>query len=404
MRDFERDRQATKYLFSTNYRACFNLVEFSNQFLKLFRFDRLKAGLPLIAHNKTYGDICLTRYTPSSDLVIPLVQDVVQKQLTGTIAVLTHTNEEALLVQNLLLQHGIPTRLIMAQEGFSLRQLLELKCFSWYIRDKICGELGFISSEGWEQSRTRIEQEFASSANLPLVLDVIEEFEKTHGERKFWSDWLAFLQEARTEDFIYPETSKILVSTMHKAKGKEFDHVFLLLRNYPLVKESNKRVVYVAITRAKKSLHIHTDQPYFDSISVPELKRETDETIYPAPQDLQLEIGMSDVWLGFFKKLQNLKAIKPLKAGDALMVSGDPANGLLFSDNPVVAFSQKFKERFAQLYKQGYTMQRANIAHIVVWYCEDDGKEYRVVLPRLYLKRTEIGRKSIVTTELEAIH
>ncbi|WP_162055887.1 RecQ family ATP-dependent DNA helicase [Pontibacter pamirensis] len=388
MRDFERDRQATKYLFSTNYRACFNLVDFSNQFLKLFRSDRLKAGLPLIAHNQTYGGICLTRYTPSSDLVIPLVQDVVQKQLTGTIAVLTHTNEEALLVQNLLLQHGgIPTHLIMAQEGFSLRQLLELKCFSWYIRDKISGELGFISSEGWEQSRTRIDQDFASSSNLQLVQDVIHEFEKTHGERKFWSDWLAFLQEARTEDFIYPETSKVLVSTMHKAKGKEFDHVFLLLRNYPLVKESNKRVVYVAVTRAKKSLHIHTDQPYFNHIEVPQLEKAVDQNIYPAPEALQLELGMNDVWLGFFKKPDNVKAIKRLQAGITLQVKEDPQDGLFISGSPVVAFSLKFKEKLTHLMKQGYAFQSAAVAHVVVWYCEDDGKEYRVILPRLYLQK-----------------
>ncbi|MDX5396520.1 MAG: hypothetical protein LPJ89_00990 [Hymenobacteraceae bacterium] len=32
-------------------------------------------------------------------------------------------------------------------------------------------------------------------------------------------------------------------------------------------------------------------------------------------------------------------------------------------------------------------LQRAEIAHVVVWYCEDDGKEYRLVLPRLFLEK-----------------
>ncbi|RIJ42652.1 RecQ family ATP-dependent DNA helicase [Pontibacter oryzae] len=387
MRDFERDREATKYLFSTNYRACFNLVQFSNQFLKLFSSDRLKAGLPLMAHKQTYGTISLTRYKPTSDLVTPLLQDVVRQKLTGTVAVLTHTNEEALLVQNLLLQNSIPTRLLMAQDGFSLRQLLELKCFSWYIHDKISSELGFISKEEWDKSRNRIEQKFATSTNLSLSLEVITEFERTAGERKFWSDWLAFMQEARAEDFIYPEANKVLVSTMHKAKGKEFDHVFLMLRNYPFRTEANKRVVYVAITRAKQSLHIHTDQAYFNHIDVPQLRKVDDDNIYPAPLEMQLEPTMKDVWLGFFMRHDIIKAIKPLKAGTALQVSQEPTEGLAVSGTPVVVFSQKFKKELDKLISQDYRLYNAEIAHIVVWYCEDDGKEYRVVLPRLILKK-----------------
>ncbi|MER2998957.1 RecQ family ATP-dependent DNA helicase [Pontibacter populi] len=388
MRDFERDKQAMKYLFSTNYRACFNLVDFSNHFLKLFKSDRLKEGLPLMAYKQTFGDICLNRYKSSSDLVTPLVQDVVKRKLTGTVAVLTHTNEEALLVQNLLLQNNIPTRLIMAQDGFSLRQLLEIKCFSWYIRDKVNNELGFIAKEDWEQSRNRIEQEFAGSTNLGLSLDVIDEFGRTSGERKFWSDWLAYIQEARAEDFIYPEANKVLVSTMHKAKGKEFDHVFLLLKNYKLEKESNKRVVYVAITRAKQSLHIHTDQYYFDQIRVEALTRKEDHTLYPAPKDLQLETSMKDVVLGFFKQPHTIKIVRQLKAGSSLKSQKNSTDNLFLSDVSVVSFSQKFKQVLAKLFTQGYTLQRADIAHVIVWYCEEDGKEYRVVLPRLYLQST----------------
>lgn len=221
------------------------------------------------------------------------------------------------------------------------------------------------------------------------MLEVISEFEKTFGERKFWSDWLAFLQEARAEDFIYPEANKVLVSTMHKAKGKEFDHVFLLLRSYPLREESNKRVVYVAITRAKQSLHIHTDQPFFDHIEVPQLKKEVDQNIYPAPQNLQLEPSMKDVWLGFFKQPNAIKAIRLLQAGATLQVQEEPADGLFMSGSPVVAFSKKFKKELARLFNQGYKLQNAEIAYVVVWYCEDDGKEYRVVLPRLHLRKSQ---------------
>jgi ATP-dependent DNA helicase RecQ len=179
----------------------------------------------------------------------------------------------------------------------------------------------------------------------------------------------------------------VLVSTMHKAKGKEFDHVFLLLRNYPLRAEANKRVVYVAITRAKQSLHIHTDQSYFNHINVPQLKKVDDDNIYPAPLEIQIEPTMKDVWLGFFMRHDTIKAIKPLQACTALQVSQVPTEGLTVSSTLIVVFSQKFKKELARLFSQGYSLQHAEIAHIVVWYCEDDGKEYRDVLPRLYLQK-----------------
>src|SRR5690606_26366673 len=117
-----------------------------------------------------------------------------------------------------------------------------------------------ISETDWAHCKNKLESLFENSADLPLALEVISEFEKLYPKRRFWSYWLAFLQEVRVEDFVFPEASSVLVSTMHKAKGKEFDHVFLMLRNYPLKNEACKRVVYVAITRAKQSLFIHTDQ------------------------------------------------------------------------------------------------------------------------------------------------
>ncbi|MEQ9442142.1 MAG: RecQ family ATP-dependent DNA helicase [Cyclobacteriaceae bacterium] len=390
MRHFAKDHQAKTYHLTKNYRACANLVSFSNQFLGCFSADRLKAGHTLIAHRKERGDIRIHQHDPSASLITPVVGDVAAQALSGTTAVLTSTNEEALLVMLQLQQQGIPARLIATQNGFSLSQLLELKTFTHVLKQVIRNELGFIPPEDWQRSREQLGRQYASSENLPLAQQVISAFEQTTSEKRFWSDWLAYLQQVRSEDFVMPEENRVFVSTMHKAKGKEFDHVFLLLQGYALTEESRKRVVYVAITRAKQSLHIYTDQPYFSSLWVENLQVHQDSTVYPAPEALEIECAMNQVWLDHFKKAPVARSVKSLQAGMRLGICGELSQGLYHEHQEIVVkFSRKFQERLFRYLAQGYHVHQAIIAYIVIWYCPEDGKEYRVVLPKLHLKKRD---------------
>lgn len=391
MQNFEQQRQAARYMLTRNYRACANLVDFSNQFLSLFSAERLKAGQLLRAMRPDQGNLQIHQYNPASDLVIPLVNDLVSCQLQGTTAVLTATNEQALLVMSLLTEKKVSARLISSQQGFSLRQLLELKSFSHFLYQALSEtnhDLGYISEEVWIKGRERINREFAASANLPLALEVIDAFWQMSYQRKFWSDWFAYLQEIRTEDFIYPEKNSVLVSTMHKAKGKEFDHVFLLLPAYRLSGEANKRVIYVAITRARHSLHIHTDHTCFQDFSVPGLQYHQEARIYAAADSFQIELGMKDIWLGFFKQTSVRRAVKMLQAGVVLVPAPKMATGLTTGEgSPVVRYSRLFQEKLSAFLAQGYVCCKAEVASIVVWYCEENAQTYRVVLPRLNLTK-----------------
>ena len=50
--------------------------------------------------------------------------------------------------------------------------------------------------------------------------------------------------------------AKFLLSTIHSAKGLEFDNVVILYRNENQMAEDKKRMYYVAFTRAMKSEYI----------------------------------------------------------------------------------------------------------------------------------------------------
>ncbi len=386
MRDFINRKDAVTYFLTKNYRANHNLLEFSNRFLKSrFSPERLKSDINLIAHKQINGQIEITGYS-SPNLILPLISDLENKKLTGTTAVLTYTNEEAVLITSLLKKKGIPASLISDKQGFSLRDLLEIKTFTHFIFQNINDEYGLITEKNWTKSKEHLWETYPKSKNLDLVKRILQSFEKTN-PKKFKSTWNAFLKEIRIEDFYHPELDTILISTMHKSKGKEFDNVFIILNNYPLQTEEKKRVLYVAMTRAKGNIFIHTNNIEFETVGIPNLNFSQNKTSFSAPDQLILECSMKDIWLGFFKKSKVISNVKSIQSGENL--SPNPYEPSIFEDNSgkaVLKFSRDFEGRIKQLESRNYRFFSALAKYIVVWYDEESGQSFRVVLPEIILK------------------
>lgn len=90
-----------------------------------------------------------------------------------------------------------------------------------------------------------------------LCLNIIREFELIHPKTKYKSDLRLFISESKIEDFTEAGADTILVSTMHKSKGREFDNVYLMLNHFDMSTDEKRRLLYVAMTRAKERLVIH---------------------------------------------------------------------------------------------------------------------------------------------------
>jgi len=114
-----------------------------------------------------------------------------------------------------------------------------------------------IADETWADAKRALERTFAASRHLSMVQRLLQVFEEQSGKRRFVSDWRVFLRESREEDFLQTDSAAVFVATMHKAKGREFDHVVLALGHFKLTDEASRRVLYVAMTRARESLTIH---------------------------------------------------------------------------------------------------------------------------------------------------
>ena len=385
MRAFAKRPAAKTYFLTTNYRSRRNLLAFSNRFLTdQIRSARVKKQVELVAHQSENGRIEIVRHQ-HDQLILPLLEHIRETKARGTTSVLTHTNEEALLMTTLLRQEGLPARFIVHQQGFSLRDLLEVRWFTHHILQSIQDGSGLIPDEAWEQTKTGLATAFARSNNLDLVGRIVGQFEQVN-PKKFKSEWLRYLRECRIEDFYFPEKEVILVSTMHKAKGKEFDNVFLLLNKYPLDTEEKKRVLYVALTRAKKGLYIHTTSVSFSVDGIEHLHYREEQRAWPAPGTLVLQGGLRDVNLRYFKQPSVMERVRRLPSGQELVPH--PANHGLFRTSAgegVLKLSRDFGARLQAYLDKGYRLEQGHARYIVVWMDKESGEAFRVVLPELRL-------------------
>jgi len=378
LEQFITERLAARHELIENYRSKNNLVEFTNTFVKLISY-RLKRT-SIAAKQPDNGSIKLVRYQ-NGNLISPLVKDILAAELSGTTCVLTKTNEEALQIAGLLLKNGMQAKLIQSNEGFGLQNMLEVRFLLSQIR--VDDDVKIISDEVWDVSKRELKNKFQRSSKLEVCNNLIKQFDYSNPTRKYKSDFEVFVRESKLEDF-YTETGEtIFVSTIHKAKGKEFDNVFIMLENFNPSTDEDKRKLYVAMTRAKQNLTIHLNGSYLDNIRVENIERVEENAMYSPPNEMAMHLSFKDVWLDYFATRQYI--VSQLTSGDELIVNGDECTDS--KGQSVLKFSKQFLKTIESVKKKGYHLRRAKVNFIVYWKKEDAERETKIILPELYLKR-----------------
>jgi ATP-dependent DNA helicase RecQ len=239
-----------------------------------------------------------------------------------------------------------------------------------------------IADETWAEAKRRLMQRFASSINLDVVTNMIADFEQSSGNRKYRSDLELFVRESNLENFYRQQADTILVSTIHKAKGREFDNVFLMLDDARMESDDDVRALYVAITRAKDNLTVHTNGSQFEGIKVEGLRKEFDNGTYSVPREHIVQLSLRDVVLDHFIYKQHL--YRDLVAGAELQVRADGCCNA--KGDYLLKFSARCKELVADKERAGFELKRAVVNFVVYWQKEGEGPEYRTVLPELWFE------------------
>ena len=347
-----------------NYRSSHYVVDFANSFVKMIG-RRMKTS-PILSKRDDVGWGSVT-YHQSSDMYYPLVEDVVKYRGNGNVCVLTQTNEEAVILVALFRKYGINSKLIQSMDGFRLCNLAEMKYFQKQIDKRISTPL--ISDDVWKEAKRITFLTYENSQSLSYVKCCLEQFEHTN-RVKYYNDFKEFVFESSVEDFCDISSSDIVVSTIHKSKGREFDDVFMMISDGYTKDDNLMRRYYVGMTRAKNRLFIHTNSKIFNGLRTEQYR--VDSRQYSIPEEIVIQLSHKDVQLGFFKELK--RDILSLRSGDLLNYK----NFVLYNSQthkPVAKLSSKMQSDLLAWEEKGYEVKSASVRFVVAWKPKDAPKE-----------------------------
>ena len=339
---------AKLYEMTDNYRSSKAVVECANRFVQRIP-GRLKST-PIKSVTGENGSI----------ITLKSLQNV-EIRVQGSAAILTRTNEDAMQVAHELLLRGQRATVAQSMGGFRFGNLAEVRYFL-----KQTGKTDIsISKECWEEAKHRTLETYAGGTCLSVMQHFFADFEATH--RVYYrSDLREYVFESNIEDFIAADGRSVFVSTIHKAKGREFDTVYLLSAVPDGRDAAEMRSYYVGLTRAKQNLYLVPNPPTeCTSISIP--------------------LGMRDVWLDFFKGRKQI--VLALRSGDKVHYR----DGYLLNEQEVnvAALSAQGKEKLKVWTDKGYEVTGAEVSFTLAWRSQGSKEEYAVCLANVVLRKNE---------------
>jgi len=240
-------------------------------------------------------------------------------------------------------------------------------------------------------------------------------------------NFIQFVYDSAREPVRFENQKGIFMSTMHTAKGLEFDTV-LVAGTPQNCTEEERRLYYVAITRAKNQLicfeSMDSPNPFFKEIS-----KNTDNTdqycqhIYTAPEitldeakaasTCIFETGLDDIVISFpaYKTIypNAQKIIHSLEPGHSNLLGLQEINTysdkkqfrFYYNNYPIARLSQKGENEFRKLLSQGYQVKKVIfLAAVKVSEPEKSETNYHAALDNwftpLFQVLLEKRKKSIV--------
>ncbi len=374
-----------RYELSINFRSKTNIVNYTNKIIALNK-ERLKTK-EIKSFTKKAGKVIINTYLPSS-LIKPIVDKVVldltTKNISGKTAIITKTNEEALLVSGLLTEYKVFNKLIQEMKDVNTFNIYEIRKFYEVLNEKTISK---IDLNVWDSLINFFKLTYQTSSNFELYMSVFSKFIEVYNE-PYLTDFKEFLLE--TDLAFFNKEHNLIVANIHKVKGMEFDNVYLLYDDTSYLEDDKIRELYVALTRAKKHLEVHTTNKLFRSIKVDNVIYHDVFTRFEEPEVIELAFSLQDVNLGYYSFVKN--NLKGILSGDKLTLEEDI---LIYQNKKVGRLSKRAVKVIAERIARGYFLEDLEVLNLVYWYNKEKEEEELILLPKLKFRLNNKSKKNI---------
>lgn len=414
IRQFQEDYQARTYYLVENYRSSAHIIAAANCLIAHNR-DRMKTD-HAIRINKgrerlptggpwenldpvTQGRVQLLHVTDAAHQAMALVGELTRlKERNPPLnwqdcAVLARTREELAPIRALCEQRGIPIIWGIDREKTPpLYRIREIRQFFAGLKarhDELLSATDLLAIVD--------ELTGAPSATIwrELLRGILREFQEESGNAQLPMNYFMecvyeALAEQRRDQAI---GSGVFLSTVHSAKGMEFPHVFVPGGGWTQGKgqqeqEEERRVFYVAMTRAKETLCLFEradmSNPHTGLIEGDFLLKRDPPVIAP-PDELVLRrrydiLGMEDLFLDYAGRKRQDDAVHAslaaLKPGDPLRLV--PAGDYIeLHDEKGHCMGQLSQSARKTWWGRLDNVERITVLAMVQRRVEDSGEEYR---------------------------
>lgn len=337
---FESEYQAKRFLLTENYRSTELIIETANQLI-CHNSNRCKQqvteqvrinyqrqgekGLPVLAYS--FSDI-----SSQAAWIVEKIKGWQKEGITANdIAVLARHWDNLSPIRLLLEKEGIPTYALKSGEIKLVRNLVTFQLIEEL---KIQSELIIGSDGSVKDWLVDLFKEWKRSLAEPTVKRLLKIASDLDLERGYGSEdlarpisadeILAALFEFNQSGEVFLDEDAVLITSCHSAKGLEFRKVVLLTDGFstdPDGIESERRLFYVAMTRAKEELALCSIEPsqflQETGVSVRSIKQINQ---YLPERMNYIELNGRDVHLGYQATLKQQPIIKNLLEGEPLLL------------------------------------------------------------------------------------
>ena len=403
-----------RFYLTTNYRSVAGLVRANAKLLDLMS-ERVKDGSQQFALKQDRGELAFYDEADKATAAFAAAEMLANRfasEPTESYCILTRDNAEAFLAAAKLEENQIPYRLLKGRDKDKcpIEKTREVLGFCELLQgDPRVGKFPWSAKE-FRQLAEQYKKNHQSESSFELLDSLLDDFVETEtacGDDEITlGDFNQYLSEVSYSDFAMKNMGAVSIGTMHSAKGLEWDNVILALGSWALKDadskkaQENYRLLYVAATRAKKTLTVIGDAKMLSSDWLNQFKRQGKVKRVKIPTVLHIETGLGDMFLGqylkknddkdvYVEKLQKSLASEPL--GTSLTVEKHEKFGnYCIKQGP--QYWAWFAKDFAgglvkSLSKNVLVPQSASLSQVVRWTSEE-GQETWVPLFRIEFKRS----------------